>query len=211
VVLALAGAERVVVSLPADAFLVSPAVNLAGEPRDDLVVDGRLTGADVRPAPDSVSATALHARGALARALAMAGALDRLVALTVRHACEREQFGRPIARLQAVQQELAVLAGEAAAAGAAADAAVLADGTEHAGLAIAAAKIRAGRAAGTASAIAHQVHGAIGFTDEHSLHHLTRRLWAWRDEFGSEAEWSRRLGQVFAAAGPERVWSLLTA
>ena len=62
-----------------------------------------------------------------------------------------------------------------------------------------------------AAAIAHQVHGAIGFTQEHSLHHLTRRLWSWRDEFGNDAEWSRRLGHAAIAAGADGLWPMITA
>jgi acyl-CoA dehydrogenase len=74
-------------------------------------------------------------------------------------------------------------------------------------LAVAAAKIRAGEAAGKVAEIAHQVHGAIGFTFEHSLQRLTRRLWSWRDEFGI---WSRELGKHVMAAGPDALWPTLT-
>jgi acyl-CoA dehydrogenase len=129
----------------------------------------------------------------------------------VQYAGERVQFGRPIGRFQAVQQNLAVLAGQAAAATAAAEAAIEAAAQGLDALAIAAAKIRAGEAAGIGAAIAHQVHGAIGFTQEHSLHHATRRLWSWRDEFGSEAFWSRKLGATVAAAGADRLWQSITA
>ena len=72
---------------------------------------------------------------------------------------------------------------------------------------IAAAKVRAGDAAGQVAALAHQVHGAIGVTEEYHLHHLTRRLWAWRDEFGSERLHAVALGEALAAAGPERIWA----
>jgi alkylation response protein AidB-like acyl-CoA dehydrogenase len=58
--------------------------------------------------------------------------------------------------------------------------------------------------------IAHQVHGAIGFTHEHRLHHLTRRLWSWRDEFGVESEWSGELGRLAASRGGGGLWPLLT-
>ena len=59
--------------------------------------------------------------------------------------------------------------------------------------------------------MALQVHGAIGFTHEHRLHHLTRRLWSWRDEFGVESEWSIELGRRVAAQGAEAFWPSLTA
>jgi acyl-CoA dehydrogenase len=196
--------------------LVEPAIchvdrgsNLAGEPRDDL----RFTAATIDPArvgvlpPDAFET--LRLRGALARSVQLAGALEAVLDLTVIHANQREQFGRPIGRFQAVQQQIALLAGEVAAASAAVAGAVRAEGGSGFPRAVAAAKIRAGMAAGTAARIAHQVHGAIGFTQEHRLHHLTRRLWSWRDEFGSEAEWARQLGAELAAAGPEQLWPTL--
>ena len=62
--------------------------------------------------------------------------------------------------------------------------------------------VRGGR--GIGAAIAHQVHGAIGFTHEHSLHFLTKRLWSWRDEFGNETVWNRFTGHHMAKAGPAR-------
>ncbi|MEX2520284.1 MAG: acyl-CoA dehydrogenase family protein, partial [Paracoccaceae bacterium] len=74
-----------------------------------------------------------------------------------------------------------------------------------------AAKLRASEAAGMVAAIAHQTHGAIGFTQEYRLHPLTRRLWAWRDEYGSEGFWAERLGAAGAAAGADRFWPALTA
>ncbi len=76
---------------------------------------------------------------------------------------------------------------------------------------IAVAKIRAGKAAGIACRIAHQVHGAMGFTQEYSLQHATRRLWAWRDEAGGEALWARRFGQRLAAGGADALWPATTA
>lgn len=77
--------------------------------------------------------------------------------------------------------------------------------------AIAAAKIRVGEASGQATAIAHQVHGAMGYTYEYPLHFLSKRLWAWRDEFGSESEWARKLGQMVATQGTEALWPFLAS
>ena len=75
---------------------------------------------------------------------------------------------------------------------------------------IAIAKVRGGEAAGTGAAIAHQVHGAMGFTYEHSLHHSTRRLWSWREEFGNESVWAARLGRMVAARGADELWPFIT-
>jgi alkylation response protein AidB-like acyl-CoA dehydrogenase len=122
------------------------------------------------------------------------------------------QFGRAIGKFQAIQQQLALLAEQVAAAGVAASSAVAAVAAGGDLLfAAAVAKSRAGEAAGKATDIAHQVHGAIGFTHEHRLHQLTRRLWSWRDEFGSESRWWIELGRLAASRGGDGLWPLLAA
>ncbi|HEX6351275.1 MAG TPA: acyl-CoA dehydrogenase family protein [Candidatus Dormibacteraeota bacterium] len=146
-------------------------------------------------------------RGALMRSIQMLGALERVRDLTVTYAAERRQFGQALNRFQAVQQQLAELAGEVALAAAAVEAAVE---DPLAPRQVATAKIVAGSAAGRAAAIAHQVHGAIGFTHEHQLHRWTTRLWAWRDEFGTESAWSEALGDLVARTGGDRLWELIT-
>ena len=147
---------------------------------------------------------------ALTRALMIAGAMASILDLGTSYALEREQFGRPIAAFQAVQQQLAVLAGEAAAAIRAADGALEALDSSSALVEIAVAKARAGEAAGRGAEIAHQVHGAMGFTHEHRLHHRTRRLWTWRDEFGHEAHWQAWLGRRIASAGADDLWAFVS-
>ena len=146
-------------------------------------------------------------RGALMRALQMVGAMERVRDLTVSYAAERRQFGQPLNRFQAVQQQLAELAGEVALAGAAVEAAVA---DPLSAKQVAAAKVVAGAAAGRVAAIAHQVHGAIGFTHEHQLHRWTTRLWDWRDQFGTESAWSEALGDLIARAGGDRLWEVVT-
>jgi acyl-CoA dehydrogenase len=73
------------------------------------------------------------------------------------------------------------------------------------------AKVRVGEAAGAGCSIAHQTHGAIGFTYEHSLHFSTRRLWSWRAEFGAEGVWAAELGRRAAARGADQLWADVTA
>lgn len=155
-------------------------------------------------------------RGAMAlnRALLMAGGLQRAVDLTLQYASERSQFGKPIGKQQVIQHYLAEMAGEACATEAAADTAlelVAAGVSETQQLqAIGAAKAVAGRAVGIINRLAHQIHGAIGFTDEHRLQLTTRRLWAWRDEHGTESEWAAFFGQSLVAAGGSALWPLVT-
>jgi alkylation response protein AidB-like acyl-CoA dehydrogenase len=212
VVLAEARGQALVTCLPSDQVTVTARdQSLAIEPRDTLAIDTALDADRVAPAAAGVGLTQFRAAGAAMRALQMAGALDAVLAMTVRYAQERVQFGRPIGRFQAVQQSLAVLASHVAAASAASDLAAeaFADGVRL--LPIAAAKVRVGEAAGAAAAIAHQVHGAIGFTYEHALHFSTKRLWSWREEFGAEAAWSAMLGRQMLAAGPGRLWTEISA
>ena len=154
----------------------------------------------------------LRAGFALARAVQMAAALEQVLAWTVQYAGERQQFGRALAKFQAIQMELAEMAGEVTAVTALTDAAVQALGHGDATfvLAAAAAKVRAGAAVEVVARLAHQVHGAIGFTQEHKLHHLTKRLWSWRDEAGSELVWSRVLAEGLLAEGPDGLWPALT-
>ena len=143
-------------------------------------------------------------------------ALEAMLDISVTYSQDRVAFERPISKFQAVQHNLARLAGEVAAAVCAAASA--ADALQRAGtfdnevfFEIAAAKIRVGEAAGEGAGIAHQVHGAIGFTMEHILQRYSRRVWSWRDEFGSESAWAVRLGEAVAANGGDELWASLAA
>lgn len=189
--------------------------NIANEARDTLAFQRLRLSADVVGAlGKGVSRGALYRRGALARATMMSGALERAMDMAVSYAQERVQFGRPISKFQAVQQNLAVLAGQTAAAVAAANLGIEALGktdAEREIFLIAVAKTRVGEAATMACEIAHQVHGAIGFTKEYALQLSTRRLWSWREEFGSDPEWAARVGQYACANGADGLWAMLTA
>lgn len=178
---------------------VEPGLNIAGEARDDICFDG-VSAMEMK---NGVSSSTAYEQAALLRAAQIAGGLERILAMTVRYAGERQQFGRPIAKFQAVQHHLAALAGHTAAACAAVEAAAEAPNL----FSIAAAKACASEAAGEAAAIAHQVHGAIGFTAEHSLHRHSKTLWAWREEYGNEVYWNARLGSLIANGGGDAVWS----
>ncbi len=191
----------------ADVILGESGRNYAGEPWAKVTV----SAASLVAGP---SVAAVHGRGALARSLLMAGALSHAADLSVQYCNEREQFGKPIGKFQVLQQYLSQMAGEAAAAQAAADNAVdvLAAGADQdeAMRVVAAAKTVTGRAVGIINKLAHQIHGAIGYTDEHRLQYTTRRLWSWRDEHGAEAEWAAALGASLAAAGGRALWPAIT-
>ncbi len=182
--------------------------NRAGEPTADLKFDAARVQASAVLAWHGVSDPVLYA-GALARSVQMVGALERVLELSVKYALERSQFGKPIGKNQALQQMLAALAGQIASARSAAMTAC--SGSANSAFDIAVAKVRTSEAAGVGAGTAHQVHGAIGFTQEHDLHFFTRRLWSWRNEFGTDAWWSQQLGRAAIAAGPTIFWSSVVA
>ncbi len=151
--------------------------------------------------------------GAALHACQIAGAMAAVLEHTVEYASDRNAFGRPIAKFQAVQHHLATFAGETAVASVVADDAMagLSQDDERAFFTTACAKVRAGEAAYEGARIAHQVFGAIGYTEEHLLHRYTQHLWAWRDDFGNESDWATLLGQSMAANGDAAHWPTLTA
>jgi acyl-CoA dehydrogenase len=190
---------------------------LASDAQCDVTFE-RTKPLQIAPAPAGLDQTALMLMGCTVRAVQTAGALEAILSMAVRYANERVAFERPIAKFQAVQHNLARLAGEVAAAmtasGSAADSiaragdAVFDDGVF---LEAASAKIRCAEAAQEGSAIAHQVHGAIGFTKEYILHRYTLRLLAWRDDFGNESHWAVALGNAVAQRGADELWPLIAS
>jgi acyl-CoA dehydrogenase len=186
---------------------------IGGDPLNAVRFEGARPVA-VKNAPAGLDEQSLLLMGAAVRSMQMAGALEAILDLSVAYANERVAFERPIAKFQAVQHNLARLAGETAVAIAAATSAADTIGSaksfdEAVFLEAASAKIRVGEAATEGAAIAHQVLGAIGFTQEHTLHRFTRRLWGWRDDFGSESVWAVKLGNLVAAKGADGLWPML--
>lgn len=192
---------RVAVAQPSQ-LAITQGHNAGGEPRDTIAVDlaGDFVGLD--------AAAELTRRGAWARCMQVAGALDAAVEFAVAHTRDREQFGRPLSAFQAVQHALAGMAGEVERARAAANLAVAAV-AEHgfdsgqADYAVTVAKVALGRAVPAVVTAAHQLHGAIGVTIEHRLWLVTQRARSWIDEFGDTAHYAWRLGSMaLTAADP---------
>jgi acyl-CoA dehydrogenase len=197
---------------------VSEGTSLASEASNTVTFE-RVTPLGLAPA-QGTDQTALLLMGCVVRAVETAGALEAILDMTVRYANERVAFEKPIGKFQAVQHNLARLAGEVAAAMTAAHSA--ADAISRGALApgefddrifleATAAKIRSAEAAQEGAAIAHQVHGAIGFTNEHILHRYTLRMLSWRDDFGNESHWAAALGNRIAARGADAFWPLVAA
>jgi acyl-CoA dehydrogenase len=215
VVLAERGGVTHVVQVATKDCTILGAPGLSGDGRDAVTFDGAVPMA-IGVLPEGLAPNCLALMGAAVRAIQIGGGLQAILTLATDYAQERVAFEKPISKFQAVQHNLARLAGETAAAKAAASSAAdtiqNTDGFDDSVFfEAAAAKVRAGEAAGEGAAIAHQVHGAIGFTEEHILHRYTQRLWAWRDDFGNESEWAVQLGEFVAKGGADELWPLLSS
>ena len=175
-----------------------------GMPRDRL---GGIEGFEAAIATNAD----LHALGAFCVVAQAAGALEAGFALAIEHVNTRVQFGKPLAKFQAVQQALAEASEHVVAVAAAGQAAAAALDCGDASFEIPAAKLRTNLAIDAAVPILHRVHGAIGFTMEYPLNRYTRRLMGWRSAFGNDAYWARRLGQQVAHFGGSGLWRVIAA
>jgi len=206
-----AGTELVLAS--PEGLAIAEEDNIGRDPRDTLSGTAKILARHALPLP----ADCVRWLGALARSAQIAGGGVTCLDLAVQYAAEREQFGRPLSAFQAIQHYLADLAGVVAsvdsitmAACEAYDQRGMVGAARNARFEIAAAKCRASEAVEKLTRLSHQVHGAIGFTYEYGLHFTTRRLWAWRAEFGGAGEWGEFLGRAACDAGGDGVWPLIT-
>jgi acyl-CoA dehydrogenase len=208
-----AGSEHCAADVDVESLGINEGFNTIGEPRNTVTAD--VSALDGLAVPAEL-VTRLWLKSALARSIQLCAALDRIVQLSVEHATSRVQFGRPLSRFQAVQHLIADLAAEAALARAATEAALTtAMSTDWSGesleFRVAAARSCAGHAAEVVVRNAHQVHGALGTTQEHRLHQFTRAALAWRSEFGSVRYWDQRVTDAALAAGASGLWGLVTS
>jgi acyl-CoA dehydrogenase len=199
----------------AGACRIEAGLGLAGDPSDTVHLDS-VKPVAIQSAPSGFDQNTLLLMGALVRSQQIAGALETMLGIGVNYSGERVAFEKKISKFQAVQHNLAKLAGETSAALAAASSAADAFSSgapldDALFLEAAAAKIRCSEAAEKGAAIAHQVLGAIGFTQEHILHRYTLRALAWRDDFGSESYWAVELGKLVAARGADELWPLVAS
>ena len=189
-------AARLIVTNAGD-WTAAPLADAAGEPRDNLSAASITIRSASLPNYDALLRTAGILRGAQ-----ILGAIEWSFRRTVEYAGERKQFGREIGKFQAVQQMLAELAAHLLASSSITEAA--AEG-QSPGL-VAASRSRLGDAVDATITIAHQVHGAMGFSLEYALNSRTRRLMAWRDDYGSVLHWRRALAENFTELDRETFW-----
>jgi len=182
-------------------WTVVPGHDAAGEPRDDL---------SIAALPPAIASPVGYDRAlrtaALLRAAQTLGAVEWTLACSIDYAGERKQFGREISKFQVIQQMLAELADHVLASAGIIEAA----GANPSLALVAAARSRVADAADSAITVGHQVHGALGFSREYALNHRTRRLMAWRDDFGSVAYWRRALAAAFVDCSREEFWPALS-
>lgn len=198
----------VLVALPIEAGTLTPRLNIAGEPRDIVRYDSARPAAEIAE-PGAVDD--LQTRILVYRSLAMLGAGEKALDLTIAHVTDRTQFGRPLANRQVVQQYIAEMFGALTATRAAVDAAVVSlanSDRAHSKVAALATRIEADRMASLVARLAHQLHGAIGFTQEHPLYLSTTRLTAWRQDDLSEATCALTLSRLVPSLGGP--WQALT-
>ncbi len=200
--------QTVIASVDGAQCNIEPMTNMAGEPRDTVTFEN--VRVPLALAAPGVDLEAFRFRGALSRAALMAGAIEKMSQLTVSYTNDRVQFGRPVAKFQAVQQHLVWGAQDAALARMVAETAAREATRGVAQFEIAAAKLVANQAAARATKACHQAHGAMGMTQEYPLHHLSRRLWSWRKEYGGDAEWSKWLGKIAVSQGADQLYPLIT-
>ena len=187
-------------------------VNLANEPRDKISGQGKV----IESVETNLTIKPLHWIGSLVRSCQIAGGTGQALDLSLRYSKDREQFGRSLSKFQTIQNYLSDLAGLAAALDAISIAAAndldlngLSE-TSRAKITLAAAKCRTSEGVERVTRLSHQIHGAIGFTYEYGLHFYTKRLWSWRDEYGSALEWGNFLGDIALNDTKENIWPLVT-
>ncbi|MBA2257073.1 MAG: acyl-CoA/acyl-ACP dehydrogenase [Thermoleophilaceae bacterium] len=127
------------------------------------------------------------------------GAAERALEMTVQHACDRHQFGRPIGSFQAVAHRCVDMRTDLDACRYLAYRAAWAlDRGGPADLEVAAAKAYGNESLRRILVHAHQVHGAIGFSTEHDLHLFTRCAKSFELSYGST---TRHLDRVATTMG----------
>lgn len=206
-VLLVSGDGVALADLGADGVVLDPGVDVAVAPLDRVTLPGTAT----TPLPDPPDPEEILARLALLRSAAMVGAARGAYALTRTHVRTRHQFGRPLVAVPAVATALATLRVQVIQAESALAIARDDSGTARRYPSAVAARVVCGGVATEVARTSHQLHGAMGITEEYALHHLTRALWADRDADLPEERWAERLGELVLDGGEDHLWSELTA
>lgn len=195
------GSEDVLLDMVARAERREAGASGAGDPVVETIAAG---AREVPPDPRHAEVDAAARAGDPA---ALTAVIDRVLALTRTHVSTRRQFGAQLLDRPAVQRNLALMRVELLRAQAAVR---RADARADSG-ALLAARITCAAAATETARLAHLLHGALGTTRAHPLHHSTLVLWAGRDVALPAHEAAAELGARAAAGGEREVWEQLAA
>lgn len=146
--------------------------------------------------PPEGSGWSVRVGQALVYAALLAGAMQEVFRRSLDYANERQQFGKPIGKFQAIQHQLSVMSEQVVSARMAAQLAYSGPTPWPDATRTAIAKARASEASVEVGALGHSIHGAIGFTAEFDLQLYTRRLQLWRQTAGAEGYWHDRVGEA---------------
>ncbi|QIE45961.1 acyl-CoA/acyl-ACP dehydrogenase [Pseudohalocynthiibacter aestuariivivens] len=186
---------------------VENSANAADEPSDMVA---NLASAEViATAQLSCDPVDLAHVSALLHASQMSGAMEHALEMTMQYTQDRSQFGRPLVKFQAVQHMIAEATAYIGASRRISAAAADAWGTDNFGFLAAVAKGYTSESVGPVTDACHQCFGAMGFTRECLLHVFTRRLWCWREEFGSERYWYGKVGEKIRKEASDDIWSFV--
>lgn len=190
-----------------DRIIAVPSMDNERIARFDL--DGCVLEPGFAQLTEIVPATAANAlaRANLLRASSMVGGCQEVLERTVGYALERIQFGQVIGAFQAVRHHAARIAIVVDAAQLACnDALTRADEGEDVTAIGAVALFAAGRSYVSAVLTAAQVHGGVGTTTEHVLHHHFRRAKAMQLRSGKRAGRLREIHQALVVRHEGSLW-----
>lgn len=189
-----AEADRLLVTTPSGVVVAAQAdvtctpVSVVGPAPTCRVEYGSLTGSPLPP---------VEPFGTAATCAEMVGGAQAVLDMTVEYAKTRSQFGRPIGTFQAVQHHCANMAIDVLSARFIAYEAIWHLGQGRAApVEVSVAKAWVSEAYERVCALAHQVHGAIGFTAEHELHHYTRHAMSASLSYGDADTHTERLAEL---------------
>jgi len=138
----------------------------------------------------------IESLAAVSYAAQIAGAADRVLEMTLDYVNQRTQFGKPIGKFQAVQNQISIMAERVWVSRMAAQLACQSEDWRARPLLAAVGKARTSEAAAIVADISHAMHGAIGITEEYDLQLYTRKLREWRHAAGAETYWESRIGEA---------------
>lgn len=137
-------------------------------------------------------------RANVARCAEMVGLAEQALKLTLDYAKERVAFGHPIGAFQAIQHRCAdMLMDIEGSRFITYQAAWKINSGLNAAKEVAAAKAWVSQACRRVMASAHQIHGAIGFTEDHILHYYTKRGRTYEFSFGGSDDQFGKLAELY--------------